>query len=223
MAKQEYLSEWQIIEAKEHLKNIFQDEYHKTLKELKESKKFNDLKEEYLSTKSYEKLLNSFGGEDTPEIIANVVEKFVTDLYDPSKGSIDSFIRHLLCDSLWGYKNKFNLWNTTNIIYNDKEEFTLDNYKEKVIDIVDQQIDKTIEEEQEKYATRKMNIHEYIGREAWENLEALIAINKASTLEELEEVVKNNLNYEDLILKKYKSTQYGPSVNDCCNDCCKDC
>jgi len=200
MPQKSYLAKYQIDQLKPHIKNFFTAKLKATRAEIKESDEYLELMEEYLSTKSYEDLLGSFKGENTAKEYTKWIVKFVEKLYDP-KGSynLTNYIISQVNDN-YTLRNDYGLSHVSfAAYYRGEKEFTLDNYKADLEQLISDGIDKSIVDAQKNYATRKIRINEWVSENVYQELDGVLATAQCGTKEEVEQLVLNSFNWVDVV------------------------
>ena len=186
-----------------HMRNFFNDQLQIAKKEILESEEYFKLREEYLTTKEYEDYLNNID-ENASEKIAKYVTFMIDNVYNKDEySSLDKFI-YTIVTNMWTLSTKLgtlqiNTYNNFSTFREETQGCTKKNYIEIIESNVDKAIDSSIEKAQSYYANHKLIRRNYASRKDDNKLKALISTTSVCSNNELEQIVMNNIDFQELV------------------------
>ena len=195
MTQENYLSEAQVKEVTPHINEFCVKEFKKAVKDIQKGDEFQQHMEDFLCTKEYDELLEHINKNgNTVSQIVNLVESVVDAIYE--EGDEFDILIHSLLHSA-PIVRKYNLWIITN------KTFTLENYLDLVADVVDDAISTKLEKAQNQYAINKLKmITEIYSFNIPKKINAIIATTQCGSIEELEQTIVNNIDFEAYALRQ---------------------
>ena len=185
MTKSQYLTDNRRDESISYFRNVFTKAFEEAKEERRNEKDYLKLMEDYLSTLSYSKFLNSINPKGLHATLCAMVEN--TD--DEQK--VEEIIQY-----------SPEVFYFFNIPWIKAEDITIDNYVDKLEVIIEGAINNRVIEDQKEYADSKLSIKEYLSSEDWNKFNAIVANMENGTIEEMTSRLLIALEVENMIIEK---------------------
>lgn len=198
MSNNTLFKQFQIKGFYNHLENFFEKQIKKAQDKVKESKEYEIKKQEYLTTKDYERTISNID-ENAAIKFADYIKYLVENIYNKEEDLV-TFIVNAIYES-WFIRQELGLSEVSISKEELADKINLDNYHKKIQKIIDKAIDYMIEDNQESYASYELLKWYTFDKKHHDKIMSLLHTVPVCSTRDLEQMVLNNFNFDEIVRK----------------------